>query len=61
MFDQRRKFRSQTSDIWTDAATVEGKVRKERARRKNIKMREKADKSRNTVFCQCFVAPEDGK
>ena len=39
-----------TSDIWTDAATVVATVRKERARRKKIKAREKVEKSRDTVL-----------
>ena len=33
----------------------------ERVRRKKMQAREKVDKSRNTVFCQCFVAPEGRK
>ena len=34
---------------------------KRRRRRKNIKVPEKAEKSRNTVFLRWFVAPEDPK
>jgi hypothetical protein len=33
----RRKFRSQTSDIWTDGATEVGRVREEKGRRKNVR------------------------
>jgi hypothetical protein len=36
-------------------------VREERVRRKKIKVREKVEQSRNTVFFQCFVAPEGRK
>ena len=35
--------------------------RRERGRRKKMQMREKVGKSRNTVFFQCFVAPEGRK
>ena len=34
------------------------KIRRERVRRKKMQMREKVEKSRNTVFFQWFVAPE---
>ena len=37
------------------------KSRRERVRRKKIQMREKVGKSRFTVFCQWFVAPEGRK
>ena len=37
------------------------KRRRERVRRKKMQMREKVGKSRNTVFFQCFVAPEGRK
>ena len=37
------------------------RVRREEVRRKKIKMREKVEKSRNTVFFQCFVAPGGSK
>ena len=58
----RRKFRSRTSDLWTDAATVvravreekrqkRERVRQETVSRKKIKGREKVEKSRFTV---CF-------
>ena len=33
----------------------------EKIRRKKMQARETVDKSRNTVFCQCFVAPEGRK
>ena len=35
--------------------------RRERVRRKKMQVREKVEKSRNTVFFQCFVAPEGRK
>ena len=35
--------------------------RRERVSKKKIKVREKVEKSRNTVFVQCFVAPEGRK
>ena len=44
-----RKFGSQISDFWTDAATVVGRVREEGARRKKIKVwrvKEKRDRER---------------
>ena len=34
------------------------RVRREKIRRKKMQVREKVGKSRNTVFFQCFVAPE---
>ena len=37
------------------------KIRRERVRGQKIQMREKVGKSRNTVFCQWFVAPEGRK
>ena len=37
------------------------KIKKESLRRKKIQVREKAGKSRNTVFFQWFVAPEGRK
>jgi hypothetical protein len=52
--NSRREFRSQTSNIWTDAAKVVGRVREERARRKKIKARERVEKLRNTVFFPMF-------
>ena len=33
----------------------------EKVRREKMQVREKVGKSRNTVFFQCFVAPEGGK
>ena len=65
-----RKFRSRTSDLWTDRCSNSGgksqrrerirreKVREERVSRTKIKMCEKIEKSRTTLFCQCFVAPK---
>ena len=68
----RRKFRSQTSDNMDRWKAKQGrgrekrkirreKSRRERVRRKKMQMREKVGKSRNTVFFQWFVAPEDRK
>ena len=68
----RRKFRSQTSDNMDRWKAEQGrgrekrkirrkKSRRERVRRKKMQMREKVGKSRNTVFFQCFVAPEGQK
>ena len=57
----RRKVWSQTSDLWTDAATVVGRAGKKRVSRKKIKVREKVEKSRSILFFQCFVAPEGRK
>ena len=66
--DNRRKFRSQTSDNmdrWKAAREKRNirreKSRRERVRRKKMQMREKVGKSRNTVFFQWFVAPEGRK
>ena len=68
-----RKFRSQTSDNMDRWKAEMGRVReekrreeerrskRERVRRKKIQVREKVGNSRNTVFCQWFVAPEDRK
>ena len=63
----RRKFRSQTSDNMDRLKAVQGrgrekrKIRRERVRRKKMQMREKAGKSRNTVFFQWFGALEGRK
>ena len=46
--------------IWTDEAAEMGS-REEKGRRKKIKLREKVEKSRNTVFFEGFVAPEGRK
>ena len=70
--DYRRKFRSQTSDNMDRWKAEKGrgrekrkirrkKGRRERVRRKKMQMREKVGKSRNTVFCQWFGAPEGRK
>ena len=72
MYNERRKFRSQTSDNMDRWKAEQGrgrerrkirreKIRRERVRRKKMQMREKAGKSRNTVFFQWFVAPEGRK
>ena len=37
------------------------RVKRERVSRKKIKVREKAEKSRSTLFSQCFVAQEGRK
>ena len=68
----RRKFRSQTSDYMDRWKAEQGRgrekrksrremIRRERVRRKKMQMREKVGKSRNTMFFQWFVAPEDRK
>ena len=70
--NNRRKFRSQTSDNMERWKAEQGrgrekrkirreKIRRERVRRQKIQMREKVGKSRNTVFFQWFVAPEGRK
>ena len=70
--DNRRKFRSQTSDnmdrwkaemerVREKRKIIREKSRRERVRRKKMQMREKVGKSRNTVFFQWFVAPEGRK
>ena len=59
----RRKFRSQTSDNmerWKKQSAGR-RVRREKIRRKKMQVREKVGKSRNTVFCRGFVAPEGWK
>ena len=70
-FNDRRKFRSETSDNMDSWKAEVGrvrrekirreKIRRERVRRKKMQMREKVGKSRNTVFFQWFVAPEGRK
>ena len=65
--NDRRKFRSQTSDNMERWKAEQGrgikkrKIRRERVRGQKIQMREKVGKSRNTVFFQWFVAPEGRK
>ena len=70
--NNRRKFRSQTSDNMGRWKAAQGrgrekrkirreKIRRERVRRKKMQMREKVGKSRNTVFFQWFGAPEGRK
>ena len=57
----RRKFRSQTSDNMDIWKSRDGKSQgRKRVRRKKMQVREKVDKSRNTVVLQCFVAPDSG-
>ena len=69
IYDNRRKFRSQTSDNMDRWKAEQGrgrekrkirrkKSRRERVRRKKMQMREKVGKSRNTLFFQWFGAPE---
>ena len=49
--------------IWRDenAVQLRRSSEMEKARRKKMQVREKVGKSRNTVFFQCFVAPEGRK
>ena len=72
ILNNRRKFRSQTSDNMDRGKADQGrgrekrkirikKSRRERVRRKKMQMREKVGKSRNTVFFQWFGAPEGRK
>ena len=72
IINDRRKFRSQTSDKMDRWKAEKGrgrekrkirrkKSRRERVRRKKMQMREKVGKSRNTVFFQWFGAPEGRK
>ena len=63
----RRKFRSQTSDNmdrWKSRGESSHRretVRRERVSRKKMQVNEKVEKSRDTVFFQCFVSPEGRK
>ena len=70
--NDRRKFRSQTSDNMDRWKAEQGrgrekrkirrkKSRRERVRRKKMQMREKVGKLGNTVFFQWFGAPEGRK
>ena len=72
IYNNRRKFRSQTSDNMDRWKAEQGrgrekrkirrkKIRRERVRRKKMQMCEKVGKSRNTVFFQWFGAPEGRK
>ena len=56
--NDRRKFRSQTSDLWTDAATVVGRVREERARSPKINMREKEEHHKALCFSNVLWLPK---
>ena len=59
--------------IWTDEAAEVGRVREEKGTKKKklregkqskertVKTREMVEKSRSTVFFQCFVAPDGRK
>ena len=69
---ERRKFRSQTSDNmgrWKSRGEKSQKreeqkredQRRERVRSQKMQVREKVEKSRNTLFSQWFVAPEGRK
>ena len=46
--------------IWTDGKAKVGRIREEKRRKKKIRKkmqaRERVEKSRNTLFFQCFVA-----
>ena len=57
LWNDRRKFRSETSDNMDSWKAEVRRVRRDKIRRKKMQMREKVGKSRNTVFFQCFVAP----
>ena len=57
----RRKVRSQTSDIWTDVATVVRAVREEKESEERRSKCAKRSKCGKTLFFQCFVAPEGRK
>ena len=65
LWNDRRKFRSQTSDNMDRWKAEQGRGREKRKmrkiRRKKMQMREKGGKSRNTVFFQWFGAPEGRK
>ena len=60
-WNNRRKFRSETSDNMDSWKAEVRRVRREKIRRKKMQMREKVGKSRNTVLFQWFVAPEGRK
>ena len=71
----RRKFRSQTSDLWTNAATAVRAVREEKEKeseerepekRQSVKKKRNAQKGRNVakhyaMFFVCFRAREGRK
>ena len=64
----RRKFRSQTSDLWTNAATAVRAVREEKEKEseekesekrqsvKNNKVPKKVETSPNTMLCFSYVS-----
>ena len=62
--EEKRREEKKKEDQKTEnrkQKTENRKQKTERVRRKKMQAREKVDKSRNTVFCQCFVAPEGRK
>ena len=65
--NDRRKFRSQTSENMDRWKAEQGrgrekrKIRRKKSRRKKMQMRERVGKSRNTVFFQWFGAPDGRK
>ena len=62
LYNYRRKFRSESSDNmdrWKAQPGSSSGI--EKVRREKMQLREKVGKSRNTVFFQCFVAPEGRK
>ena len=61
IYNDRRKFRSETSDNMDSWKAEVRRVRREKIRRKKMQMREKVGKSQNTAFFQWFVAPEGRK
>ena len=62
IYNDRRKFRSQTSDNMDRWKAEQGRGREKRKiRREKMEMREEVGKSRFTVFFQWFVAPEGRK
>ena len=50
-----RKFRSQTPDLWTNAATVLGRVKEERVSRKKIHAREEVEHSHTLRFSNVLL------
>ena len=61
IFKNQKKFRNQTSTTWTHEKAEVGRVREEKRRRKKMQVCEKVETSRNTLFFQCFGAPEGRK
>jgi hypothetical protein len=54
-------FEVKLPTIWTDENRGGKSQRRERVRRKKMQVRKKVEKSRNTMFFQCFVALEGRK